>query len=119
MDFKQDFHNILEINAKDGFLGKKIAKNKNCKNLIQTNLCHKLNQMAENNSSKITLDEENLCFKEQSFDLIINNLALHFINDVTANLFENKQILKENGIFVGFFFGGKTLKELRDVINQA
>lgn len=119
MDFKQDFHNILEINAKDGFLGQKIAKNKNCKNLIQTNFCHKLNEANSFDSKKITLDEENLCFKEKSFDLIINNLALHFINDVRANLFENKQLLKEDGVFVGFFFGGKTLKELRDVFNKA
>ncbi len=119
LDFKQDFSNILEINAQDGFLGRKIAQKKNCQNLIQTNFCHELNKAYPENSNNITLNEENLCFKENSFDLVINNLSLHFINDVLANLFENKQILKENGVFIGFFFGGQTLKELREIFNKA
>jgi NADH dehydrogenase [ubiquinone] 1 alpha subcomplex assembly factor 5 len=116
-DFKQDFNNILEIGAKDGFLGQKISKIKNSKSLVQTNFSNKLNTLNPHNL-KIIMDDESLCFKENSFDLILNNLNLHFTNDVLGSLIQSKKLLQEKGLFIGCFFGGTTLKELRDVFNQ-
>ncbi len=117
-DFKQDFNDILEIGAKDGFLGQELTKIKKSKNLIQTNFSQELNQLNQN-PLKAIMDDELLCFKEKSFDLIINNLNLHFVNDVMTSLIQSKAILKDYGIFVSCFFGGNTLNELRDVFNKA
>lgn len=116
-EFNQDFEDILEINCRDGFLGKQIIKNRKA-NLTQTNQINYFNQIYPKLNS-IICDDENLCFKEQEFDLIINNLNLHFVNDVISNLSSQKKLLKNNGIFIACFFGGATLKELRDVFYQA
>lgn len=113
-DFKRDFIEILEINARDGFLGKEIAKLKNTKKLIQTNLVTGFNC-----TNAIISDDEQISFQDQKFDLIINNLNLHFVNDPLDNLIKQKNLLKPDGIYFSCFFGGASLKELRDVFNRS
>lgn len=112
-DFNQDFSNILEINARDGYLGKEISKIKNSKNLTQTNISNNFQL-----PNQIIIDDEELNFAQNSFDLVVNNLNLHFNNDVLGILNQNKKLLKDEGLFVCSFFGGTTLKELRDVFNK-
>lgn len=116
-DCKKNFDNILEIGARFGDLGQKIADKKNAKLLIQPELAYK---MAKKNSHnlKLVADDEMLCFKEQSFDLIISNLNLHFINDIPNNLIKINKLLKPGGLFIASFFGEQNLKELRDVFYQ-
>ena len=109
LDFKQEFNDILEIGARDGYLGEEISKIKNTKNLVQTNLTKDF--------AGIIIDDEKLELNQQ-FDLIINFLNLHFVNDVLGNLIKSKTLLKQDGIFIGCFFGGTTLKELREVFNK-
>ncbi len=118
-NFKQNFADILEIGAKDDFLGLEIAKIKNIKNLTQTNLCKSTNLLIKSKTLKqVIIDDESLNFSDKSFDLVINNLNLHFNNNVLEVLSKNKNLLKDDGLFVCCFFGGSTLKELRDVFNK-
>jgi NADH dehydrogenase [ubiquinone] 1 alpha subcomplex assembly factor 5 len=112
LDCKRNFDNTLEIGALDGFIGRKILNLKKSENLVQTDFSSKL---AIKNDLDLVMDDENLCFKEQSFDLIINNLNFHFINDVAKNLISTKKLLKESGLFIGSFFGEENLKELKQV----
>ncbi len=108
LDCKRNFDNILEIGARDRFLGRKIADLKNTKQLIQTDL-------AINFCPDLVMDDEHLCFKERSFDLILSNLNLHFINDIPQNLVAIRKLLKPNGLFIASFFGEENLKELKAV----
>lgn len=114
-DLKGDLTNILEIGARDGFLGKEIKRLKNGKFLIQTDSSPLFvqNYSLEN---AIVLDDEDLHFSASSFDIIVSNLNLHFINDVVGHLLEIKKFLKPNGVFIASFFGGETLKKLREVL---
>jgi ubiquinone/menaquinone biosynthesis C-methylase UbiE len=64
-------------------------------------------------------DEEFLPFKKESFDLVTSNLDLHWVNDFPGTLMQIRNILKEKGLFLCSIFGGKTLAELRQVINEA
>ena len=111
LDCKRNFDNILEIGARNSFLGKKIAALKNAQKLVQTDL-------AINFQPNVVMDDEYSCFKEQSFDLIISNLNLHFVNDILQNLVSVKKILKPGGMFVASFFGEENLKELKRVFLQ-
>jgi SAM-dependent methyltransferase len=111
LDCKRNFTDILEIGAKDGFLGKQIFNLKNAKKLIQTDL-------AVNFKPDVVMDDEQLCFKKESFDLILSNLNLHFINKVPQNLIEIKSLLKPEGFFITSFFGEENLKELKQVFLQ-
>jgi len=61
----------------------------------------------------VLADEEALPFADESFDLIIAPLTLHFVNDLPGALLQIRRCLKPDGLFVGGLFGGATLQELR------
>lgn len=51
--------------------------------------------------------------QENSVDLVVSSLNLHWVNDLPrlfANVFHS---LKQDGVFIGSMFGGQTLYELR------
>ncbi|MEE9271827.1 MAG: methyltransferase domain-containing protein [Robiginitomaculum sp.] len=60
-----------------------------------------------------------LPFKNNSFDLVINGLTLHSVNDIPKAMLEAKRVLKPDGLFVGALFGGATLTELRHAFYKA
>jgi SAM-dependent methyltransferase len=64
-------------------------------------------------------DEEALPFAPHSFDLIVNPLTLHTVNDLPGALIQIRRALKPDGFFIGALFGGDTLHELRTSLMQA
>lgn len=58
-------------------------------------------------------DEELLDFPENSFDLVISNLTLHWVNDLPGTLVQIRRALKPDGLFLAVMFGGETLAELK------
>ncbi|XP_043082273.1 arginine-hydroxylase NDUFAF5, mitochondrial-like [Puntigrus tetrazona] len=58
-------------------------------------------------------DEEFLPFKENTFDLVLSGMSLHWINDLPGALRQIHQVLKPDGVFIGAMVGGETLYELR------
>jgi len=67
----------------------------------------------------LTCDEEALPFKPESFDLVINLLSLHGVNNVPQALAFMRRLLKPDGLFIASLFGGNTLGELRHVLYAA
>ncbi|KAH0621860.1 hypothetical protein JD844_023546 [Phrynosoma platyrhinos] len=61
----------------------------------------------------VVADEEFLPFKENTFDLVVSGLSLHWVNDLPKALHEVHRVLKPDGVFIGSMFGGDTLYELR------
>ncbi|CAB1104389.1 unnamed protein product [Ectocarpus sp. CCAP 1310/34] len=64
----------------------------------------------------VVADEEFLPFAPASFDLVLSNLALHWVNDLPGALGQIKQVLKPDGAFIGAMLGGSTLTELRSCL---
>ncbi|CAM9125654.1 unnamed protein product, partial [Discosporangium mesarthrocarpum] len=62
---------------------------------------------------RVLADEEFLPFKPGSFDLVLSNLSLHWVNDLPGSMSQVKQVLKPDGAFIGSMLGGTTLTELR------
>ncbi|MFT5703397.1 MAG: ubiquinone/menaquinone biosynthesis C-methylase UbiE [Rickettsiales bacterium] len=112
LDCKRNFDDILEIGAGNGFIGKEILNLKKTKKLLQIDPSSK---MVSKNHLDLEMDDENLCFEDQSFDLVMSNLNLHFINDIPKNLIDIKNIMKPKGFFIASFFGEENLKELKEV----
>ncbi|HEX2580545.1 MAG TPA: methyltransferase domain-containing protein [Dongiaceae bacterium] len=56
---------------------------------------------------------------DRPFDLILSNLTLHRVNDLPGMLAQIRQALRPDGLFLGAFVGGETLRELRDCLAQA
>lgn len=55
----------------------------------------------------------------EEFDLIINNMSLHWNNDVEKCLTNFHDSLKSDGAFISCSLGGDTLQELRICMNLA
>jgi hypothetical protein len=70
-------------------------------------------------SSAIVAAQDTLYLKEKSLDLIIHAMSLNWANDPVGQLIQCQKALKEDGLFIGAFFGGQTLTELRQSLGQA
>ena len=77
---------------------------------------------------KFALDEENIVellpqfipdLTSKYFDLISFPLGLHKINDVQNFLQQTSYLLRDDGIFIGNFIGGESLKSLRYKLFEA
>jgi SAM-dependent methyltransferase len=63
----------------------------------------------------VTLDaSEALPLENERFDLAVSSLSLHAVNDLPGVLFQIREKLAPNGLFLAALFGGETLFELRD-----
>jgi SAM-dependent methyltransferase len=70
-------------------------------------------------SGDVLLDPENLPFAEESFDLVVSPLLLHWANDLPGALIQIRRALKPDGLMLASLFGGATLHELRFALLQA
>ncbi|XP_056264947.1 arginine-hydroxylase NDUFAF5, mitochondrial [Pseudoliparis swirei] len=62
---------------------------------------------------RVLADEEFLPFKENTFDLVVSSLSLHWVNDLPGALKQIQYALKPDGVFIGAMVGGESLYELR------
>lgn len=67
----------------------------------------------------LAADEEHLSFAEESLDLVLAPLSLHWVNDLPGALIQIRRILKPDGLFIGSLFGAGTLSELRACLTEA
>ncbi|WP_269479063.1 methyltransferase domain-containing protein [Rickettsia akari] len=114
----KDVSDILEISAKCGYLTSLLKNAYRSANITVTDMSPLLLDSFEYNH-KLLIDDEDLAFPKDSFDLIIYSLGLHWINDVQSFLSNIKTFLKPEGIFIGNFVGGNSLKNLRKSLIDA
>jgi len=105
LDVKRQFQNTLLIGAPD------ITQN------IIARLGDKIGQPTCVNN--VVSGKEDLPFKPESFDLVVNLLTLHAVNEVPRVLAKTRNLLKPDGLFLATFFGGETLSVLRHVMYAA
>ncbi|XP_024241062.1 arginine-hydroxylase NDUFAF5, mitochondrial-like [Oncorhynchus tshawytscha] len=60
----------------------------------------------------VMADEEFLPFKENTFDLVVSSLSLHWINDLPGALGQINQVLMPDVVFMGAMVGRETLYKL-------
>jgi NADH dehydrogenase [ubiquinone] 1 alpha subcomplex assembly factor 5 len=63
--------------------------------------------------------EEYLPYSESEFDLILSCLQGHWVNNLPGLLKSIHRCLQRDGLFLGAFWGGQTLFELRESLLQA
>lgn len=134
--FNRKFTNILELSAKNSDIINNLAMydlliNANDCNFIQSYFCdnhrflqqqfdaNQVNHIYRSNHAIIVADDEYLPFADNSFDLIISNLNLHFVNQVPYFLMRSHQMLKKDGILIISFFGEENLSNLSQAIHKA
>lgn len=60
-----------------------------------------------------------LAVADQSADLAVSLMSLHWANDLPGALSQIRRALKPDGLFLGTLLGAGTLKELRGVLTEA
>lgn len=112
---KKKFDNTLILGTRNGYLYDVLKDNENINNIFETDLSAKF--VGKKNS--VIADEEFLPFKDESFDLVVSNLTLHWVNDLPGCLAQIRRILKKDGFFCANLFGARTLVELRNTFLNA
>lgn len=108
----KDFTNILDLGARTGQLTKLLVQRYKYAIIIAADSSNKLLQ-SFTHDNKLLANEENLNLAPSHFDLITHSLGLQWINDVQKFLLQIRYLLKDNGIFIGNFVGGNSLKMLK------
>ncbi|KAJ0032943.1 hypothetical protein NQD34_000050 [Periophthalmus magnuspinnatus] len=75
--------------------------------------CVKRLRHSEISSRCILADEEFLPFKDDTFDLVLSSMSLHWVNDLPGALRQVWRVLKPDGAFIAALPGGDSLYELR------
>lgn len=123
-DVNRTFPLALELGAHGGILACELAERRGIETLVRCDLSrHMLRAGMGKKSARcglaVATDEEYLPFAPSTFDLIISNLSLHWVNDLPGALIQARRCLKPDGLFLAAMFGSDTLVELRRALIEA
>ncbi|XP_049899769.1 arginine-hydroxylase NDUFAF5, mitochondrial isoform X1 [Epinephelus moara] len=112
-DIARTFPLALDIGGGKSHIAEHLSKDV-VERLFLTDISEEtLRRQSEIPTHHVLADEEFLPFKENTFDLVMSSLSLHWINDLPGALKQIHQVLKPDGVFIGAMVGGDTLYELR------
>lgn len=111
-EIKRRFPLALDLGCRTGIVGSLLKGRGGIEHLVECDLSATM--IARTGGSlRVIGDEEALPFRDSSLDLVISVLGLHWVNDLPGTLIQIRRALKPDGLFLGAFFGGETLHELR------
>jgi len=116
-DVKRAFPLALDLGCATGTLSRMLGGRGGIETLVQCDLSPRMAKAAGRRA--VAGDEEALPFAENSFDLILSCLSLHWVNDLPGALVQIRRALKPDGLFLGALFGGGTCRELRQSLAEA
>lgn len=121
-DIKKKFDVAVDLGCGRGYISKHIVS-ETVENLILCDISPTQLAQAETTPgvkfTKKELDEEAFDFEENSLDLVISSLSLHWVNDLPGCFQRIQRALKPDGVFMASLFGGETLYELRSSLQLA
>ena len=120
-DITRTFPITLDLGCHGGDMAAHIPDRSAVETLINSDLSPKMAELAyaKNGAASLTSDEEFLPFKEQSLDLVVSNLSLHWVNDLPGAFTQIRRALKPDGLFLAAMLGGETLNELGEALRDA
>jgi NADH dehydrogenase [ubiquinone] 1 alpha subcomplex assembly factor 5 len=119
-DVTRRFPVAVDLGCHGGQVARVLGTTSKIDHLIQCDASPMMAQCARANGvSTLSADEEALPFGEQTLDLAISNLSLHWTNDLPGALVQIRRALKPDGLLLATVFGGETLKELRAALLEA
>lgn len=113
------FSLAVDLSARSGAFAQALAEEApgRVETLIEADLSHRM--LAGRGGLRVAADEERLPFADESLDLVVSTLGLHWTNDVVGALIQVRRALRPDGLFIGAFLGGTTLTELRQSLVAA
>lgn len=119
-DVTRSFPLALDLGCHTGELADTMGGRGGIKTLVQCDLSPAMAaKAAQNGHATVTADEEWLPFADNSFDLVLSCLSLHWVNDLPGALVQIRRVLKPDGLFLAAMLGGGTLADLRHCLHEA
>ena len=119
-DVARKFPTALDLGCHGGELAGVLGKRGGIETLVQADFSPAMaRRAAAGGRPTVAADEECLPFAPRSFDLVLSNLSLHWVNDLPGALLQIRQCLKPDGLFLAAMLGGDTLGQLRQVLLEA
>jgi NADH dehydrogenase [ubiquinone] 1 alpha subcomplex assembly factor 5 len=112
-DIKRDFAVALDVGGR-GVVAPLLAARG-----MRVVSCDLSPSMAGLQAGGVAADEEFLPFAAASFDLVVANLSLHWVNDLPGALIQLRRVLKPDGLFLASVPALGTLGELRAALTKA
>ena len=116
----RSFPRAVDLGARDGAFARALAQSDARTRiglLIETDLSGPM--LAGRSGLRAQMDEERLAFADESLDLVVSTLALHWVNDLPGALIQIRRALRPDGLFLAAILGGATLTELRRSLTEA
>ncbi len=119
-DVARRFPTVLDLGCHGGEMAAVLTARGGIDRIVQCDLSEAMaRRAAANGCPTAVADEEYLPFAEASFDLVVSNLSLHWVNDLPGALIQIRRALKPDGLFLGAMVGDGTLAELREALMAA
>ena len=116
-DVSRTFSRALELGSRGGLLARELRDSGGIASLVTSD--PSAGFLAGRPGPRLVADAEALPFAPGSFDLVVSNLALHWVNDLPGALLQLRQALKPDGLLLVSLFAGETLNELRICLLEA
>ena len=116
-DVREDFKVGLDIGCHTGQILSCLQETNKIETLFQCDISEKF--ISHVKKDAFVGDEEFLPIRDNSLDVVISNLSLHWVNDLPGTLIQIRRTLKKDRLFLASLFGGSTLFELRDALIAA
>lgn len=115
--------NILDVGCGTGYVANKAKFFFPESTIVGLDIAQGMIQKAKELHEGIPLewlqaDAQALPFKDNSFELILSNLAYQWVPDLQTSFQEIRRTLKPNGIFNITLFGSRTCEELFDALRN-
>ena len=130
-DISRGFSSALDLGRNGGEISAQMAARGDVQTLVECDVSPAMLRLGATSSGaqapqdekprihRLAADEECLPFADHSFDLVLSCLALHRVNDLPGILVQIRRVLRPDGLFLGCFFGGGTLGEMRAAWTEA
>lgn len=108
----RDFADAVDLSAHPGPFARRLAQSAARDRVGAPVVVGDLAARASPGAAPLGLDD-------QSRDLIVSLMSLHWANDLPGALVQIRRALRPDGLFLGTLLGAGTLKELRGVLTEA
>lgn len=116
-EIRRAFPVALDLGGRDGLLGRLLDGRGGVETVLTVEASPAMARRAA--APAIVAEEEALPIAASSVDLVLSNLALHWVNDLPGALIQARQALRPDGLFLAAIAGGDTLHELRVSLMEA
>ena len=116
-DVNRAFPRALDLGCGGGAMARALAGRGGIETIVSTDSAPACAAAAR--SPAVVAEADALPFASRSFDLVLSNLALHWVNDLPGALLQLRHVLRPDGLLLAALWGGDTLRELRDALIEA